>query len=62
MTGRPRKPLEAKADMEAVRQRLKDKNLEGWQRQRLQVAQMGLEGAKTQPQIAEEAGVQTSAP
>jgi len=57
MIGRPRKPLDGKADLKAVRQRLKDKNLEGWQRQRLQVAQMGLEGTKTQPQIAEETGV-----
>ena len=43
--------------MKAVRARLKDKRLEGWQRQRLQVAQMGFEAMKTQTQIAQEVGV-----
>jgi transposase len=55
--GRPRKPLDATADAKAVRARLKDKDLEGWQRQRLQAAQLGLAGVLSLPQIAEEVGV-----
>jgi transposase len=55
--GRPRKPLDATADAKAVRARLKDKDLEGWQRQRLQAAQLGLAAAFSLPQIAEEVGV-----
>ena len=53
---RPRKPLDATADAKAVRARLKDKDLEGWQRQRLQAAQLGLAGVLSLPQIAEEVG------
>ena len=55
--GRPRKPLDATADAKAVRARLKDKDLEGWQRQRLQAVQLGLARVLSLPQIAEEAGV-----
>ena len=55
--GRPRKPLDATADAKAVRARLKDKDLEGWQRQRLQAAQLGLAAVFSLPQIAEEVGV-----
>ena len=55
--GRPRKPIDATADAKAVRARLKDKDLEGWQRQRLQAAQLGLAGVLALPQIAEEVGV-----
>jgi transposase len=55
--GRPRKPLDATADAKAVRARLKDKDLEGWQRQRLQAAQLGLARVLSRPQIAEEVGV-----
>ena len=33
--GRPRIPMDATADAKAVRAGLKDKDLEGWQRQRL---------------------------
>lgn len=54
--GRPRKPLDASADAKAVRARLKDKDLEGWQRQRLQAALLGLAGVLSLPQIAEEVG------
>jgi transposase len=54
--GRPRKPLDATADAKAVRARLKDKDLEGWQRQRLQAAQLGLAGVLSLPQIGEEVG------
>ena len=57
MKGRPRKPLDNKADAKAIRERLKDKGLEGWQRQRLQVAAMGLARERTLPEIAAEAGV-----
>ena len=57
MKGRPRKPLDNKADARAVRERLKSKSLEGWQRQRLQVAAMGLARERTLPEIAAEAGV-----
>jgi len=53
---RPRKPLDATADAKAVRARLKDKDLEGWQRQRLPTAQLGLAGVLSLPQIAEEVG------
>jgi len=55
--GRPRKILDAKADLKAVRARLKDKGLEGWERQRLQAAQMGLGGEYSLPEIAERVGV-----
>ena len=55
--GRPRKPIDATADAKAVRARLKDKDLEGWQRQRLQAAQLGLGKVLSLPQIAEEVGV-----
>ena len=55
--GRPRKPIDATADAKAVRARLKDKDLEGWQRQRLQAAQLGLARVLSLPQIAEEVGV-----
>ena len=47
--GRPRKPIDATADAKAVRARLKDKDLEGWQRQRLQAAQLGLAKALSLP-------------
>ena len=57
MKGRPRKPLDNQADAQAVRERLKDKTLEGWQRQRLQVAALGLARERTLPEIAAEAGV-----
>lgn len=55
--GRPRKPLDATADAKAVRARLKDKGLEGWQRQRLQAVQLGLGKTLALPAIAEEVGV-----
>jgi|SRR5882724_1089998 len=55
--GRPRKPLDATADAKAVRARLKAKDLEGWQRQRLQAVQLGLARTLSLPQIAEEAGI-----
>ena len=55
--GRPRKPLDATADAKAVRARLKDKDLAGWQRQRLQAAQLGLARVLSLPAIAEEVGV-----
>ena len=55
--GRPRKPIDATADARAVRARLKGKDLEGWQRQRLQAAQLGLARVLSLPQIAEEVGV-----
>lgn len=54
--GRPRKPLDATADAKAVRARLRSKDLEGWQRQRLHAAQLGLAGVLSLPQIAEEVG------
>ena len=55
--GRPRKPIDATADAKAVRARLKDKDLEGWQRQRLQAAQLGLAKMLSLPRIAQEVGV-----
>jgi transposase len=55
--GRPRKPLDATADAKAVRARLRSKDLEGWQRQRLHAAQLGLAGVLPLPRIAEEVGV-----
>lgn len=55
--GRPRKALDATADAKAVRARLKDKDLAGWQRQRLQAVQLGLGRARSLPEIAEEVGV-----
>jgi len=55
--GRPRRSLDATADAKAVRARLKDKDLEGWQRQRLQAVQLGLAKTLSLPQIAEEAGI-----
>ena len=55
--GRKRTKLEGITSVKAVRERLKDKSLKGWQRQRLQVAQMLLEENLTLPEIAEGAGV-----
>ncbi len=57
MKGRPRQPLDSHADAQAVRQKLQDKRLAGWQRQRLQAAQLGLAGQLTLPEIAQEIGV-----
>lgn len=54
--GRPRKPLDATADAKVVRARLKDKNLEGWQRQRLQAVLLGLGGVLSLAEIAREVG------
>lgn len=54
--GRPRQPLNLKADVSAVRERLKDKKLEGWQRQRLQAVLLGMDGQRGLPEIAEEVG------
>jgi transposase len=54
---RPRRPLDARTDAKAVRARLKDKGLEGWQRQRLQAAQLGLAGTHSLPQVAAEVGM-----
>ncbi len=53
---RPRGALDAHTDAKAVRAQLKDKGLEGWQRQRLQAAQLGLAGTHTLAQIAGEVG------
>lgn len=57
--GRPRTPLNIKTDAKAVRERLKDKRLESWQRQRLLAVQFGLLGKLSLPSIAAE--VKTSA-
>ena len=57
MTGRPRRHFDTKTDAKAVRHRLKDKNLEGWQRQRLQVAQLAFGRTLTFPEIAAQVGV-----
>jgi len=57
MKGRPRAAMDGKVDLQAVRQRLKNKRLEGRQRQRLQAAQMGLAGMHTLKEIAAEVGV-----
>ncbi len=53
---RPREPLDLKADASGVREKLKDRQLEGWQRQRLQAVLLALEGEKTYPQIALQVG------
>lgn len=56
--GRPRQPLDATADAQAVRARLKSKCLEGWQRQRLQAVQLGLGSSPLSlEQIGQEVGV-----
>ena len=55
--GRPRKPINAKANAKAVRSRLKNKRLADWQRQRLQAAQLGLAQVLSLPQIAEKVGM-----
>lgn len=57
MIGRPRKEIDAKADEKVVRAWLKKKNLEGWKRQRLQAAQMGMAKVYSLPQIGEAVGV-----
>jgi len=54
--GRPRTPLDATADAKAVRALRSDKDLEGWQRQRLQAALLGSAGVLSLPQIAEDVG------
>jgi transposase len=53
--GRPRTPLNTIADAKSVRDRLKNKSLPGWQRQRLIAVQLGLAGKLSLPAIAEEA-------
>ena len=45
--GRPRQRLDKKQEAEAVARRLKDKTLQGRQRQRLTAVQLGLEGDLT---------------
>jgi transposase len=55
--GRPRKTLSLKGDTTDVLERLKDKKLEGWQRQRLSAVRLGLEGHHSLPQIAVEVGI-----
>lgn len=57
--GRPRTPLNQMTDIKSVRDRLKDRRLEGWQRQRLLAVQHGLTGKLSLPAIATE--VKTSA-
>ena len=55
--GRPRRPLNAVADVAEVRARLKDKRLESWQTLRLRAVQMGLEGRRSLHEIADKSGV-----
>lgn len=55
--GRPRKTLSLKGDVTDVLERLRDKKLDGWQRQRLSAVRLGLEGHLTLPQIAQEVGI-----
>jgi transposase len=57
MKGRHRRSFDSATLLPEVREHLKDKTLAGWQRQRLMVAQSGLAGLLTLPQIAEQAGV-----
>lgn len=57
MKGRPRQTVSDKADREEVRALLRNKNLEGWKRQRLQMALLALAGTHTLPEIAGEVGV-----
>jgi transposase len=57
--GRPRKTLKLKGDSADVLERLKDKKLEGWQRQRLSAVRLGLEAHHTLPEIAVEVGIGT---
>jgi len=54
--GRPRKTLLLKTDLPAVLERLKDRSLEGWQRQRLFAVRLGIEDSLALPAIAIEVG------
>lgn len=55
---RPRKKLGSKVRLTAVRRRLKDAKLEGWQRQRLTIVELALaQSTLTLPEIAARAGV-----
>jgi transposase len=49
--------LSLKGDVTDVLERLRDKKLDGWQRQRLSAVRLGLEGHLTLPQIAQEVGI-----
>ena len=44
-------------DKKAVGERLKDKRLEGWQRQRLQVVQRSMDASRALPEIAAQVGI-----
>ena len=55
--GRPRTSIEALVDKRAVRERLKDKRLKGWERQRLQVVQLAMDINRPLAEIAVEVGV-----
>jgi len=55
--GRPRRPLDGFADVKDIRVKLKEKNLQRWQRQRLEAVQLGLSKPQSLLQIADSTGV-----
>ena len=55
--GQTKKTTRRTAAAKAVRARLKDKDLEGWQLQKLQAVQLGLAMRLSLPQIAEAVGI-----
>jgi transposase len=57
---RPRSDIGGKTDSKAVRERLKDKSLAGWQRQRLQAILLACDAGRTLPEIASEVGTHRS--
>jgi transposase len=58
---RPRKKLGSRTNLAAVRKRLKDPKLEGWQRQRLQVVELALaQSQMSREDLAARSGVSTS--
>src|ERR1043166_4019276 len=57
---RPRSDLGGKTDRKAVRERLKDRRLAGWQRQRLQAILLACDAGRTLPEIASAVGTHRS--
>ena len=58
--GRPRAQIGEQAEKKAIRERLKNRSLEGWQRQRLHAVLLACDPARTLPEVAAEVGTHRS--
>lgn len=58
--GRPRAQIGEQAEKKAIRESLKNRSLEGWQRQRLQAVILAHDPARTLPEVAAEVGAHRS--